>query len=168
MSDPSTQLSEAAANAPASLNYLITAATVLGSTIAGAVAGTLKYGDRIKDAEKKVDEYGARLVAMEAKADSMRDELAEAKAESKAAGERLSAFGHAPAIPEAELRRLADGIIEGKVAGFRVELQVAKEEIARLRDDAGAREREGSEKWEALNRVLGRLENASKTLLGGT
>jgi len=105
---------------------------------------------------------------MESKADALRDELAEAKAENRATGERLSIVPVSAPIPEAELRRVAEGVVEGKVAGFKVELQIAREEIARLRDDASAREREGSEKWEALNRVLGRLENASKTLLGGT
>ncbi len=162
MNDPSTELANAAAHG-GGLNYLITAATVLGSTIAGAVAGTLRYGDRIKDAEKKVDDFDKRLTAMVQKTEALGDALAEACAEIKAAGDRYSIVP----VPEADLRRMAEGVVDSKMAGFHVELKIAREDIARLRDDASARERDGNEKWEALNRVLGRLEQASKTLLGG-
>lgn len=166
MTDPSTQLTEAASQAPAGMQYLMTVATLLGSTIAGAVAGTLRYGDRIKDAEKKVEAFEVKLIAIEAKADALRDELAEARAESRAASEKLATVAPVP-VPEGELRRVAEGIVEGKVAGLRVEIQYARGEIERLRSDAATRDREGNEKWEGLNRLLGRLESATETLLGG-
>lgn len=168
MADPTTQLTDAVSHAPNAMSALITTATVIGSAVAGVIAGTLKYGDRLKEAEKRVETAEARLTKVESEATALKDRLEEFKREMQEAvaadlrTEIRAEMARAPASMQVEIQRIVDQV----TSGLRADLVHAKEDIGRLRADAMQAARDGSEKWEGLSRTLGRLEQATK-IMGG-
>jgi molecular chaperone GrpE (heat shock protein) len=168
MADPTTQLSDAVNHAPNAMNAVLAIATLFGGTIAGAITGTLKYGERLREAEKKVEAAEAKIAKVEGEAGALRDRLEEFKRElqenvlNDLRAEIRAEMTRAPASMQAEIQRIVDQV----ASGLRADLTHAKDDINRLRADAQQAARDGSEKWEGLSRTLGRLEQATK-ILGG-